>query len=90
MAKAKPIPDLTAEDAYAEAAAKVVSVRAAELAAHDQGVLETGDIARAVPTVAERLRADLLVLDRAPWDGAHLSTDAYAIIRSSPCPVLRL
>jgi hypothetical protein len=53
-------------------------------------LLETGDIARAVPMVAERLRADLLVLDRNPWDAAHLSTDAYAIIRSSSCPVLRL
>jgi len=61
MAKAKPIPDLTADDAYAEAAAKVVSVRGAELAAHAQGVLDTGDIERVhdMRVATRRLRATL-------------------------------
>ena len=53
-------------------------------------LLETGDIARAVPRVAEQLHAGLLVLDRAPWGDAHPSIDAYAIVRSSSCLVLRL
>ena len=61
MAKAKPIPDLTADDAYAEAAAKVVSVRGVELAAHAQGVLDTGDIERVhdMRVATRRLRATL-------------------------------
>jgi len=53
-------------------------------------LVETGDITRTVPLVAERLNADLLVLDRIPWDPAHLSIDAYGIIRSSSCSILRL
>ena len=40
--------------------------------------------------VAGQLNADLLVLDRIPWVDAHLSIDAYAIIRSSSCSILRL
>jgi nucleotide-binding universal stress UspA family protein len=53
-------------------------------------LLETGDISKALPRMAERLHADLLVLDRIPWDEGHLSIDAYAIIRSSSCSILRL
>jgi len=53
-------------------------------------LLETSAISKSVPVVAEQLNADLLVLDRIPWDEAHLSSDAYAIIRSSPCSILRL
>lgn len=53
-------------------------------------LLETGDISRAVPVVAERLHADLLVLDGPRWDEARLSIEAYAIIRSSSCSILRL
>jgi len=65
MAKAKPIPDLTADDAYAEAAAKVVSVRGAELAAHAQGVLDTGDIERVhdMRVATRRLRATLEIFE---------------------------
>lgn len=65
MAKAKPIPDLTADDAYAEAAAKVVSVRGAELAAHAQGVLDTGDIERVhdMRVASRRLRATLEIFE---------------------------
>jgi CHAD domain-containing protein len=65
MAKAKPIPDLTADDAYADAAAKVVSVRGAELAAHAQGVLDTGDIERVhdMRVATRRLRATLEIFE---------------------------
>ncbi len=65
MAKAKPIPDLTSDDAYAEAAAKVVSVRGAELAAHAQGVLDTGDIERVhdMRVATRRLRATLEIFE---------------------------
>lgn len=65
MAKAKPIPDLTADDAYAEAAAKVVSVRGAELAAHAQGVLDTGNIERVhdMRVATRRLRATLEIFE---------------------------
>jgi CHAD domain-containing protein len=65
MAKAKPIPDLRSDDAYAEAAAKVVSVRGAELAAHAQGVLDTGDIERVhdMRVATRRLRATLEIFE---------------------------
>ncbi len=59
MAKAKPIPDLHAEDSYAEAAAKIVEVRAGELIEHGQDVLDTGDIERVhdMRVATRRLRA---------------------------------
>jgi CHAD domain-containing protein len=65
MAKAKPIPDLTADDAYGEAAAKIVSVRIEELAEHAQGVLDTGDIERVhdMRVATRRLRAALEVFE---------------------------
>ena len=65
MAKAKPIPDLESETAYGEAAAKVVSVRAAELSEHAQGVLDTGDIERVhdMRVTTRRLRAALEIFE---------------------------
>ena len=65
MAKAKPVPDLTSEAPYAEAAAKVVSVRAAELSEHAQGVLDTGDIERVhdMRVTTRRLRAALEIFE---------------------------
>jgi CHAD domain-containing protein len=65
VAKPKPIPDLTADGPYAEAAAKVVSVRGAELAAHAQGVLDTGDIERVhdMRVATRRLRATLEIFE---------------------------
>src|SRR6185312_12578779 len=65
MAKAKPIPDLTAESSYAEAAAKVVSVRARELTEHARGVLDTGDIERVhdMRVATRRLRAALEIFE---------------------------
>jgi CHAD domain-containing protein len=65
MAKPKPIPDLSAEDGYAEAAAKIVSVRVGELSEHARGVLDTGDIERVhdMRVATRRLRAALEVFE---------------------------
>jgi CHAD domain-containing protein len=65
VAKAKPIPDLSAHDPYADAAAKVVAVRGAELAEHAQGVLDTGDIERVhdMRVATRRLRAALEIFE---------------------------
>ena len=78
MAKAKPIPDLTAESTYAAAAAKIVSVRARELNEHAQGVLDTGDIERVhdMRVTTRRLRAALEIFEpcfpaKQRWRGAR-------------------
>ena len=65
MAKPRPIPDLTAEHSYAEAAAMIVSVRARELDEHAQGVLDTGDIERVhdMRVTTRRLRAALEIFE---------------------------
>ena len=63
MAKARPIPDLRPQDAYGAAAAKIVKVRAQELADHSRGVLDMGDIERVhdMRVASRRLRAALEV-----------------------------
>jgi CHAD domain-containing protein len=65
MAKPRPIPDLTSEIPYAEAAAKIVSVRAAELTEHARDVLDTGDIERVhdMRVATRRLRAALEIFE---------------------------
>jgi CHAD domain-containing protein len=65
MAKAKPIPDLNAERSYAEAAARIVSVRASELTEHAERVLDTGDIERVhdMRVATRRLRAALEIFE---------------------------
>jgi CHAD domain-containing protein len=65
MAKPRPIPELTVEDSYGEAAAKIVSVRSEELAEHARGVLDTGDIERVhdMRVATRRLRAALEVFE---------------------------
>jgi len=65
VAKAKTIPDLSADVTYAEAAAKIVAVRGEELAAHAQGVLDTGDIERVhdMRVGTRRLRAALEIFE---------------------------
>jgi CHAD domain-containing protein len=65
MAKAKAIPDLSVDDAYADAAAKIVSVRGAELLEQAQGVLDTGDIERVhdMRVATRRLRAALEIFE---------------------------
>jgi CHAD domain-containing protein len=65
VAKAEPIPDLSAERSYAEAAARIVSVRASELTEHADGVLDTGDIERVhdMRVATRRLRAALEIFE---------------------------
>src|SRR5262245_64871723 len=65
MAKARPIPDLSAEQSYAEAAARIVSVRAEELTDNARGVLDTGDIERVhdMRVATRRLRAALEIFE---------------------------
>lgn len=65
MAKAKSIPDLSAERSYAEAAARIVSVRAAELTEQAKGVLDTSDIERVhdMRVATRRLRAALEIFE---------------------------
>ena len=65
MAKAKPIPDLSADGAYADAAARIVEVRTGELIEHAQGVLDTGDIERVhdMRVATRRLRAALEIFE---------------------------
>jgi len=65
VAKAKPIPDLSADRPYAEAAARIVSVRADELTENAQGVLDTGDIERVhdMRVATRRLRAALEIFE---------------------------
>jgi CHAD domain-containing protein len=61
MAKARDIPDLHADEPFADAAAKVVAVRAEELADHSENVLDTRDIERVhdMRVATRRLRAVL-------------------------------
>ncbi len=53
-------------------------------------VVESGDPPKAVCRTAERTQADLLVIGRGSAAGifGRLRTNAYAIIRQSPCPVV--
>jgi CHAD domain-containing protein len=61
MAKARPIPELSGTDAFREAAAKAVAVRADELWEHADNVLDVGDIERVhdMRVATRRLRAVL-------------------------------
>ena len=61
MAKPRDIPDLECEDPFREAAAKVIAVRAQELAEHSENVLDTTDIERVhdMRVATRRLRAVL-------------------------------
>jgi CHAD domain-containing protein len=65
MAKPRPIPDLSADVSYGNAAAKIVSVRAAELTEQAEGVLDTGDIERVhdMRVATRRLRAALEIFE---------------------------
>jgi CHAD domain-containing protein len=65
MAKARPIDGLEAEGPYAAAAAKVVAVRAREVADHSRGVLDVTDIERVhdMRVATRRLRAALEIFE---------------------------
>src|SRR3954470_10953155 len=81
MAKPRPIPDLTSEMPYAEAAARIVSVRAAELTENAQGVLDTGDIERVhdMRVATRRLRAALEIFE--PCFPAEAYREALAEVK---------
>jgi nucleotide-binding universal stress UspA family protein len=53
-------------------------------------VVEAGDPPKVVCEIADRTKADLLVIGRGSAAGVfgRLRTNAYAIIRQSPCPVV--
>ena len=76
MAKAREIPGLSAEDSYAAAAARIVSVRAQELVDHAAGVLDMGDIERVhdMRVATRRLRAALEVFEPC-FPGKRVRTD---------------
>lgn len=61
MAKARPIEGLTPDEPYAAAAAKIVAVRAREVADHSHDVLDPSDIERVhdMRVATRRLRAAL-------------------------------
>jgi CHAD domain-containing protein len=65
MARPRPIEGLDAAQPYAEAAQRIVAVRAAELAEHSRGVLDTGDIERVhdMRVASRRLRAALEIFE---------------------------
>src|SRR6266705_3327843 len=65
MAKARPISGLSAEEPYATAAAKIVAVRAREVADHSHDVLDVSDIERVhdMRVATRRLRAALEIFE---------------------------
>jgi CHAD domain-containing protein len=65
MAKARPVEGLKSDDAYAAAAAKVVAVRAREVADHSRDVLDVSDIERVhdMRVATRRLRAALEIFE---------------------------
>jgi CHAD domain-containing protein len=81
VAKAKPIPDLSADRSYAEAAARIVSVRADELTENARDVLDTGDIERVhdMRVATRRLRAALEIFE--PCFPGKLYSDALGEVK---------
>src|SRR5438034_1873309 len=65
MAKARAIDGLVAEEPYAAAAAKIIAVRAREVADHSHDVLEVNDIERVhdMRVATRRLRAALEIFE---------------------------
>ena len=63
MAKARPIPGIGKDDAFASVAARVIETRTQELVEHSEGVLDLGDIERLhdMRVATRRLRAALEV-----------------------------
>jgi len=65
VAKARSIEGLAADEPYASAAAKIVAVRAREVADHSRGVLDIADIERVhdMRVATRRLRAALEIFE---------------------------
>ena len=73
MAKARDVEGLDPQGSFAEAAARVVAVRGAELLDHREGVLDMNDIERvhAMRVASRRLRAVLEIFAPAFDPGLH-------------------
>src|ERR687887_687185 len=82
MAAARPIPGLTAEGPYATAAAKIVAVRAREVADHSRDVLDVSDIERVhdMRVATRRLRAALEIFE--PCFPASQHEEALAEVKA--------
>lgn len=82
MAKAREIPGLSADEPYATAAARIVSVRTQELADHSAGVLDVGEIERVhdMRVATRRLRAALEVFEPC-FDAARLKANLSEVKR---------
>lgn len=80
--------DLNAE--LAAAARQHLEKLLVETGAEAEPVIEFGDAPKVVCSVAQSRKADLLVIGRGSAAGIYgrLRTNAYAIIRESPCPVV--
>ena len=65
MARARPIPDLVADDPYTVAAARIVAVRAREVADHAHDVLDVAEIEHLhdMRVATRRLRAALEIFE---------------------------
>ena len=74
----------------AEQARGEIAKLADETGAKPEVLIEDGDAPRVVCTAAGRLGADVLVVGRGSAAGmfGRLRTNAYSIIRQSPCPVV--
>ena len=74
-----------------EMSRKAVGKLQSAVGAESAGVYtEQGEAVETVCSFAKSIGADLLVIGRGPEDGlaGKLTTNAYAIIRQSPCPVI--
>ncbi len=60
-----------------------------ELGTQAEVYVTDGAAAKVVARAVEDLSADVLIIGRSPGDG-RLRTNAYAIIRESPCPVISI
>jgi nucleotide-binding universal stress UspA family protein len=74
----------------AEQARVKIAEITAKAGANPELLIEDGDAPHVACSAAERLRADVLVVGRGSAAGmfGRLRTNAYAIIRQSPCPVV--
>ncbi len=84
MARAREIPDLNCDAQFAEAAARVIALRAEELFEHSPGVLDTGEIERVhdMRVATRRLRAAMEIFEPCfpakPWRRALKRVKALA------------
>jgi nucleotide-binding universal stress UspA family protein len=76
-----------AADWRAEPAAAQIRCLQTKTGASGEVVIEGGDPSEVVANTAAEMNADMVVIGRSPAKG-RLRTNAYSIIRDSPCPVL--